>query len=298
MYHISKILAIALIVFLTGCSIGGEKKIKIFSIEKPRENLDYPMPTALELEQLKWIIITSENAEEVFAKLEAAGIDPVLFGLTDKDFQILAKNFAQIRQKLQETTNLLEEYKKTLELITNHVIKQKGQIDNFCFPYTVGGTTSRLAWCYGDLSVCIALTWAALVLPNKKEIDEVIKQTIKNAIGIKDTDRLFRTHEQTKEFDLALCHGVSGVYLVFKRLYEFYPSEKLAEEIKRLKKELDKEMKKGVENIIFPVVVKQEPLTFEWKNNLFFLEGLSGFLAAYHDDELVKGWDAPLLTDF
>ena len=111
----NKILAIALIIFLTGCSIGGEKKIKIFSIEKPREHLNHDMPTALELEQIKWIIITSENAQEVFAKLEAAGIDPVLFGLTDKDFQVLAKNFAQIRQKLQETTNLLEEYKKYYE---------------------------------------------------------------------------------------------------------------------------------------------------------------------------------------
>ena len=73
------------------------------------------MPTALELEQVKWIIITSENAEEVFKKLEEAGIDPVLFGLTDKDFEMLAKNFAQIRQKLQETNNLLEEYKKYYE---------------------------------------------------------------------------------------------------------------------------------------------------------------------------------------
>ena len=63
-----------------------EKKIKIFSIEKPREKLDYPMPTALQLEELKWIIITSENAEEVFRKLEEKGIDPVLFRLTDKDF--------------------------------------------------------------------------------------------------------------------------------------------------------------------------------------------------------------------
>ena len=113
--YLTKILAVSLIVFLTGCSIGGEKKIKIFSIEKPRENLNYPMPTALELEQIKWIIITSENAEEVFAKLEAAGIDPVLFGITDKDYQVLARNFAQIRQKLQETNNLLEEYKKYYE---------------------------------------------------------------------------------------------------------------------------------------------------------------------------------------
>ena len=115
MYHINKILALALIVLLTGCSIGGEKKIKIFSLEKPREKLDYPMPTALQLEELKWIIITSENAQEVFKKLEEAGIDPVLFGITDKDYQVLARNFAQIRQKLQETNNLLEEYKKYYE---------------------------------------------------------------------------------------------------------------------------------------------------------------------------------------
>ena len=115
MYHINKILALALIVLLTGCSIGGEKKIKIFSLEKPREKLDYPMPTALQLEELKWIIITSENAQEVFKKLEEAGIDPVLFGITDKDYQVLARNFAQIRQKLQETNNLLKEYKKYYE---------------------------------------------------------------------------------------------------------------------------------------------------------------------------------------
>ena len=244
---------------------------------------------------LKVADLLQKVTQELYKKndLNNLGISHGVCGI----IAVMAKTVVFL-EKTEIQKDLLEEYKKTLELITNHVIKQKGQIDNFCFPYTVGGTTSRLAWCYGDLSVCIALTWAALVLPNKKEIDEVIKQTIKNAIGIKDTDRLFRTHEQTKEFDLALCHGVSGVYLVFKRLYEFYPSEKLAEEIKRLKKELDKEMKKGVENIIFPVVVKQEPLTFEWKNNLFFLEGLSGFLAAYHDDELVKGWDAPLLTDF
>ena len=111
----NKIFAIALIILLTGCSIGGEKKIKIFSVEKPREKLNYPMPTALQLEEIKWIIITSENAEEVFKKLEEAGIDPVLFGLTDKDFQVLARNFAQIRQKLQETNNLLQEYKKYYE---------------------------------------------------------------------------------------------------------------------------------------------------------------------------------------
>tara|TARA_R100000697_G_scaffold14733_1_gene20985 strand:- start:16 stop:465 length:450 start_codon:yes stop_codon:yes gene_type:complete len=109
------VLLVLLILALTGRSIGGEKKIKIFSVEKPREKLNYPMPTPLQMEEIKWIIITSKNADEVFKKLEEAGIDPVLFGITDKDFQVLARNFAQIRQKLQETNNLLEEYKKYYE---------------------------------------------------------------------------------------------------------------------------------------------------------------------------------------
>src|SRR5210317_1193367 len=111
----NKILSIALIILLTGCSIGGERKVKIFSVEEPRQKLNLPDPMPLTLEDIRWIIITSENAHEDFKKMEEAGIDPVLFGLTDKDYELLSKNFAQIRQKLQETNSLLEEYKKYYE---------------------------------------------------------------------------------------------------------------------------------------------------------------------------------------
>ena len=110
----NKIILITMILLLSACSVG-EKRVKIFSVEEPRAKLNLPNPEALDLEKVRWIIITSENAQEVFAKLEAEGIDPVLFGLTDKDFEMIARNFAQIRQKLQETNNLLEEYKKYYE---------------------------------------------------------------------------------------------------------------------------------------------------------------------------------------
>ncbi len=68
------------------------------------------------MEQLQWHIITSENAAEVFAKLEAEGIDPVLWGLTDKDFELLAKNFARIRNQLKITNDLLDKYKEYYEV--------------------------------------------------------------------------------------------------------------------------------------------------------------------------------------
>ena len=99
--------------FLTNCS--GVKQLEIFKQEVPRENLNLEKPTPLELENLKWIIITSKNADEVFKKLEEQGIDPVLWGLTDKDFELLAKNFARIRNQLKITNDLLDKYKEYYE---------------------------------------------------------------------------------------------------------------------------------------------------------------------------------------
>ena len=81
----------------------------------PRAQLNLEKPTPLQIEQLHWIIITSENAEEVFKKLEEQGIDTVLWGLTDKDFELLAKNFARIRNQLKITNDLLEQYKEYYE---------------------------------------------------------------------------------------------------------------------------------------------------------------------------------------
>ena len=102
-----------LTIFLTSCS--GVKQLSIFKEEVPRAKLNIEKPTPLELENLQWIIITSENADEVFKKLEEQGIDPVLWGLTDKDFELLAKNFARIRNQLMVTNDLLDKYKEYYE---------------------------------------------------------------------------------------------------------------------------------------------------------------------------------------
>ena len=99
--------------FLTNCS--GVKTLEIFKQEVPRENLNLEKNTPLEFENLRWIIITSKNADEVFKKLEEQGIDPVLWGLTDKDFELLAKNFARIRNQLKITNDLLDKYKEYYE---------------------------------------------------------------------------------------------------------------------------------------------------------------------------------------
>ena len=114
-YRLAWIVAVPLMLclLLSGCS--SVKELSIFKEEVPRAKLNLDKPTPLQMEKLHWHIITSENAAEVFAKLEADGIDPVLWGLTDKDFELLAKNFAQIRNKLVETNALLDKYKEYYE---------------------------------------------------------------------------------------------------------------------------------------------------------------------------------------
>ena len=93
----------SLITFLTSCS--GVKQLEIFKQEVPRKKLNLEKPTPLEMEKIHWHIITSENVKKYLKLEESSIIGPVLFGLTDKDFEMLSKNFAKIRNQLMQTTN-------------------------------------------------------------------------------------------------------------------------------------------------------------------------------------------------
>ena len=110
---------------LSGCS--SIKQLDIFTMEVEREPLALEKPTIQELEKLKWIIITSENADEVFKKMKEQGLDPVIFGLSDNDFKLLAKNFAQIRAHMMKLNVMIDEYKNYYEsdVINNDKEKQE-----------------------------------------------------------------------------------------------------------------------------------------------------------------------------
>ena len=96
-------------------SCSSVKQLEIFKTEVPRAKLDIPDPESPRIQDLNWVIITSENAEEVFAKLKEQNIDPVLFGLTDDDYEILAVNFAQIRAYMIKQKMTLQQYREYYE---------------------------------------------------------------------------------------------------------------------------------------------------------------------------------------
>ena len=99
--------------FLTSCST--VSKLDIFKTEVERAPLNLPDPATPEMEELKFIIIHSENAEEVFAKMKEQNKDPVLFGLSDDDYETLSKNFAQIRAYMIKQQLIIEKYREYYE---------------------------------------------------------------------------------------------------------------------------------------------------------------------------------------
>ena len=102
------------IILLSSCA-AGVKVIDTYKIEKKRAPLAIEDPAPLELQDIDWIIITKDNADEVFEKIKAGGGEYSLFALTDKGYEKLALNFADIRNKLAEQRQIILSYKDYYE---------------------------------------------------------------------------------------------------------------------------------------------------------------------------------------
>lgn len=84
------------------------------------------------------------------------------------------------------------------------------------FPNTIDdkqvSSKSRLAWCYGDLGICIAIWYAGLALK-----DERLKSFV-----IKVLDFSANRRDANKEgvIDSGICHGAAGIAHIYNRFYQ------------------------------------------------------------------------------
>ena len=111
-------LIVSVLVFgllLNGCAGLAVKEISSYKIEKKRAKLDLADPQPLELQDVEWIIITKDNAEEVFEKVKSSGADYALFAVTDEGYEKLSLNLADIRNKLAEQRQIILSYKEYYE---------------------------------------------------------------------------------------------------------------------------------------------------------------------------------------
>ena len=114
--RIGNVLVFGLTAILLSSCAAGVKVIDTYTIEKKREPLALEDPKPLDLQDIDWIIITKDNADEVFEKIknEKNG-DYALFALTDTGYEKIALNFADIRNKLAEQRQIILSYQDYYE---------------------------------------------------------------------------------------------------------------------------------------------------------------------------------------
>jgi hypothetical protein len=106
---------------LTGCASFGNlfgervKPVEIQTKAVERTRLDIPMPNPVTAKPIEWIIITPENAEQVWAKLKEANADIVLLGLTDNGYEQLAVTIAELRNMIASQRQIIIKYKEYYE---------------------------------------------------------------------------------------------------------------------------------------------------------------------------------------
>lgn len=114
------LITITLPLLVSGCSFlpkwGSDVKpieVQKKAVERTQLKLNDPVP--LQAREIKWIIITPENAEEVFKKLKEQNADLVLFGLTDDGYEQLALSMAEIRNYIASQKAIIVKYREYYE---------------------------------------------------------------------------------------------------------------------------------------------------------------------------------------
>lgn len=76
---------------------------------------------------------------------------------------------------------------------------------------------SRLGWCYGDLSICLAL-WHANQVLKSPNLSSYIQKVLKH-------NATRRNLTETRVRDAGFCHGSAGIAHIFKRFFQRYQDE-------------------------------------------------------------------------
>ena len=106
------ILIALMLTFLSGCSIFGTRPIKVSAAPVDRIPLVVPSVDPYTHREVKWTIVTPENAEKVFAELKKKGRPVVLFTLTEKGYQALSLNVGDQIKITKQQQAIIEAYQK------------------------------------------------------------------------------------------------------------------------------------------------------------------------------------------
>ncbi len=203
---------------------------------------------------------------------------------------------AQVHERGIRQTEIVEIISSSLSYLLQHEYT-----DNvYCFPLSIDvepkketeKPNSRLAWCYGDLCVAIALIHCGSALGNEEWKNKGIE------VALKTTRRTF---ENSGCIDAPFCHGSVGLVHLYHRLYNLTKNEtfKITSE-----KWLDityKEYYKPGEGAggYYFRSFNEEQNIYEFIPQYSLLEGSAGIALVYLSllNDITPDWDKTFLTN-
>jgi len=78
--------------------------------------LNLPMPDPIKHRSLSWVVVTPDNADQIFKQLESKGLSPVLFAITDDGYRELALTMSEIRNLISSQRAIIIKYKEYYEV--------------------------------------------------------------------------------------------------------------------------------------------------------------------------------------
>lgn len=171
------------------------------------ESLAFLKRTAIQEDgdKLKWSSPIKQHDESVSYNFGLAhGIPSIIYFLA----------------KLVENNILIQDSKPLLEKAVNYVLSNKLEENSLSiFPNAIKAEEnyikekdhSRLAWCYGDLGVAMALLIAGKAMHNEKIINEATQVLINSC---KRTDLV-----ENNIVDAPLCHGIFGIAYIYLKAF-------------------------------------------------------------------------------
>lgn len=104
------------IIGLNACSSVKPLQCETKPIERAPLSIADPQP--LDLNPVRWKIITRENIDRVWQEIENSGNEVVLFAITSDGYEQLALDFAAIRNHINQQRTIILKYKEYYETDT------------------------------------------------------------------------------------------------------------------------------------------------------------------------------------
>jgi hypothetical protein len=108
------LVALTSLFLLSACgsepAVESVKPVEVRTVQIPRPAPIVPSVDQIQLRDVKWIIITPENVDEIFNSLPS---DAVLFAVTTSGYESLGLNISDIRAMIQQQQRIIAIYQES-----------------------------------------------------------------------------------------------------------------------------------------------------------------------------------------